>query len=32
MNTSTPHPLRPAITLFILLGVLLGGLDRKSVV
>ncbi|QDD66076.1 potassium-transporting ATPase subunit KdpC [Herbaspirillum seropedicae] len=26
MNTSTPHPLRPAITLFILLGVLLGGL------
>lgn len=26
MKTSTPHPLRPAITLFILLGVLLGGL------
>ncbi|WP_288393039.1 potassium-transporting ATPase subunit KdpC [uncultured Herbaspirillum sp.] len=26
MKTSTSHPLRPAITLFILLGVLLGGL------
>lgn len=26
MKTSTPHPLRPAITLFLLLGVLLGGL------
>jgi K+-transporting ATPase ATPase C chain len=26
MKTSTPHPLRPAITLFLLLRAVLGGL------